>query len=96
MIWLTAVVGMEQHTAQAINLLYFLPTAAAALFVHTKRKNITWGATIPAAISGCIFAGIFAWTATKMDVSLLRKLFGGFLLIIGTMEIFRKTGKDQK
>lgn len=94
MIWLTAVAGMEQHVAQSINLLYFLPTAAAALFVHAKRKNIAWRATIPAAIPGCVLAGTFAWIATKMDVSLLRKLFGAFLLIIGVMEIFRKTGKD--
>ena len=95
MIWLTAVAGMEQHAAQTINLMYFLPTAAAALLVHAKRRNIDWKATFPAVLSGCIFAGFFAWIATKMNISLLRKLFGGFLLIIGTMETFKRTGKDR-
>ena len=34
MVWMTAVVSLEQQTAQGINLLYFLPTAACALFFH--------------------------------------------------------------
>lgn len=96
MIWLTAVVGMEQRAAQSINLLYFLPTAVAALVVHAKRRCISWNVTIPAAIFGCIFAGIFAWIATRLDVALLRKLFGAFLLVVGTMELFKKTEMDQK
>lgn len=96
MIWLTAAVGMDQRAAQSINLLYFLPTAVASLVVHTKRRCVSWNATIPAVIFGCIFAAIFAWIATKLDVSLLRKLFGAFLLIVGTIELFKKTGKDHE
>ena len=95
MIWMTAAAGMEQTTAQGINLLYFLPTAAAALLFHIKKKCICWQAVIPAALFGCVSAGIFAFVATKMDVSLLRRLFGLFLLAVGTMELFKKTGNDQ-
>ena len=34
---MTLFFGVEQRTAQAINLLYFLPTAGISLFAH--RKN---------------------------------------------------------
>lgn len=95
MIWMTAIAGLEQTAAQSINLLYFLPTAAAALFFHIRKNCICWQAVIPAVIFGSISAAVFAFLATKIDVSLLRKLFGGFLLVIGTMELFKKTGKDQ-
>ena len=96
MVWLTAVAGVEQTAAQGINLLFFLPTAGAALIFHIKRKCVCWNAVIPAIIFGCVTAAAFATLAANIDVTLLRKLFGGFLLIIGVTEILKKNGKDQK
>lgn len=90
MVWLTAVVAMDQKTAQGINLLYFLPTSLGALIFHIKNKMICWKAVIPAALCGCVTAALAAWLASCMDVSLLRKLFGGFLLVVGVMEFFKK------
>ena len=40
MVWMTAVLSMEQKAAQGINLLYFLPTAAAALIFHSTRTTV--------------------------------------------------------
>ena len=37
LVYLTAVAGVEQHQAQGINLLYFLPAAAMALPGHWKN-----------------------------------------------------------
>ena len=51
MVWMTAVLSMEQKTAQGVNLLYFLPTAAAALIFHAKNRMVEWRAVIPAAIA---------------------------------------------
>ena len=90
MVWLTAVVAMDQKTAQGINLLYFLPTSLGALIFHIKNKMICWKSVIPAALCGCVTAALAAWLASSMDVSLLRKLFGGFLLVVGVMEFFKK------
>lgn len=36
MVWMTAVLSMEQRAAQGVNLLYFLPCAACALIFHIK------------------------------------------------------------
>ena len=37
LLYLTAFAGVEQHLAQGINLVYFLPAAAAALPAHFKN-----------------------------------------------------------
>ena len=89
MVWLTAVLGLEQRTAQGINLLYFLPTALASLFFHIKNRYVDWHAAIPAAICGCAAAVLGAILAQRIDTEILRKLFGTFLLIVAVME-FKK------
>lgn len=38
---MTLFFGVEQRTAQAINLLYFLPTAGISLFAHRKTDIST-------------------------------------------------------
>ena len=90
MVWMTAVLSMEQKTAQGINLLYFLPTAAAALIFHTKNRLIEWKAVVPAALAGCAAAVPGALLAASLEMELLRKLFGGFLIAVGLVEIFCK------
>lgn len=90
MVWMTAVLSMEQRTAQAINLLFFLPTAATSLFFHVKGKQIEWSAAIPAIAAGLVTAAVTAWLASSLDAGLLRKIFGVFLLFVGVTELFKK------
>ena len=40
MIYLTAFAAFPQKIAQSINLLYFIPTAAAALILHSKHHQL--------------------------------------------------------
>ena len=91
MVWMTAIAALDQKTAQGINLLYFIPTSIAALIFHIKNHMVAWEAVIPAAICGCVTAGLSAWVAATLDVGLLRKLFGGFLLVVGVLEFFKKS-----
>ncbi len=93
MVWMTAVLQMEQRTAQAINLLFFLPTAAASWIFHVKSGPVAWTANVPAALAGLATAALSAWVATMIDAALLRKVFGVFLLFVGVSEIFRKPKK---
>ena len=90
MIYLTGFAGMAQKTAQGINLLYFLPTAAAALLIHSKNRQVEWKAVLPAAICGCLTAGILSMAAMHMELDLLRRLFGGFLILTGIAELRKK------
>ena len=87
LIYMTSFAGVEQNLAQGINLLYFLPTAATALPAHVKNGYIENAALLPAILAGTALA---AWAATAMEVGMLRKCFGVFLLVIGVRELFRK------
>lgn len=90
MVYLTAILSMPQKEAQGINLLYFLPTAAAALILHRKNRYLEKPVILPAVIAGCISAALFSFLAMYLDTGLLKKLFGGFLIITGLTEVFKK------
>lgn len=95
MVWMTAVMGIAQKSAQGINLLYFLPTAACALLFHIKNRLIRPHIVLPAILAGCVCAAGAAALATAMDTGLLRRLFGGFLVIVGLTELF-SSQRDRK
>ncbi len=87
-LWMTAVVGIGQAQAGGVNLLYFTACALPAIFGHIKnglieRKAVLWCTLfgVPACIAGALLAA-------GMDMGLLRRLFGGFILVIGLRELF--------
>lgn len=88
LVYMTAFAGVEQRLAQGINLLYFLPAALLALPAHIKNGYIETRALLPAISAGLVCAALAAWIATGLEVTLLRKLFGGFLIVIGVSELF--------
>ena len=75
--------GVDQVTAQGINLLYFLPTAGAGLLFHRKNGLLDKQVIRHAVPMGILTAAAAAWLATAMDTQLLRKPFGLFLLFTG-------------
>lgn len=88
LVYMTTFAGLDQHLAQGINLLYFLPAGLMALPAHVRNGYIRKDALLPAIGAGLVCAGLGAWVATAMDVALLRKLFGGFLVVVGLRELF--------
>ena len=93
LIYMTSFAGLGQNMAQGINLLYFLPTAATALFYHKKNGYLKKEAALPAILCGLAGTALAAWLATSLDVVILRKCFGVFLLFVGLHELFRKKAK---
>lgn len=90
LIYMTSFAGLDQRLAQGVNLLYFLPTAAAALPAHLKNGYVEKRALLPAILAGLAAAALASWAATALDVALLRKCFGVFLLYTGARELLRK------
>lgn len=95
---------MDQHYAQATNLIFFIPTSITAIISVIKNKLIIWKIGIPIAISGIIGATIGAQISMSMEVKILKKTFGIFLAIIAIYEsyslikkyIFNKTANTNK
>ena len=95
-LWLTIILGVPQNTARIINLLFFIPSALIACCFRWRQGNLNWKVLLPAIISGCITAGLFSILGAKMDTTLLKKLFGGLLLLTGLREISYKPKKTQR
>ena len=92
---MTLLLGVDHRTAQGINLLFFLPTAAAALFCHADHGYLNKPILKSAIPAGIVAAFIGAWISTALDVNVLRKPFGVFLLIAGVSLIWPKK-KEKK
>ena len=79
---LTIIFGVEQHVAQATNLIAFLPMAFFTLSIHKKNGLLkTEGLSfivIPALLTS-IAAG---FTAALLPSVVLKKLFGAFLAVL--------------
>ena len=96
LVYMTLVAGEEQTLAQGINLLYFLPAALLALPAHRKNGYIERKALLPAISAGLVCAGAAAWAATAVDVGLLRRCFGVFLVFVGLWEwMGKEKGADR-
>jgi uncharacterized membrane protein YfcA len=88
LLWLTAVLNMPQPEARAINLLFFIPTALISSFFHRRKGTLNLKTVSPAMISGCLFAALGSWLSKRLDVGLLRKMFGFLLIATGIRELF--------
>jgi len=85
---LTLLLGFEQKTAQGINLLYFIPTGAVALWVHFKNRSVEFKTGWPIAAFGIISAVAGAFLAGIIPSAILRRIFAFLVIFIGINEIF--------
>lgn len=95
-IYLTFFAGFTQLEAQGINLVYFIPVALLSVIIHTKNKLISWKKILPALVTGTALAAAGAWAAAFIGSDMLKKIFGGFILIIGIKELLFKGEKQQQ
>lgn len=84
---LTLFTGTEQHVAQAINLIAFVPMSVAALVVHIKNKLVDfryllWVA-LPAVAASIPAALIVKFVGGKS----LSRYFGIFLAVLGVYQL---------
>lgn len=85
---LSFITGVEQHIAQATNLIFFIPTSIVAIIVNLKNKNIDIKLGILISVFGILGAIIGANISIHTDVKVLKKCFGIFLAIITINEIY--------
>ena len=94
--YLTLFAGTEQKTAQGINLLFFLPCALLSVVYYSKKGVIHIKDVVPYIIFGLVgaLAGYFLFNF--VSPSMLTKLFGGFLVLLGLKELFFKDIKKKE
>lgn len=85
---LSIFMNLDQHVAQATNLIFFIPTAITSVIIGIKNKNINVKEAWLIVVSGIVGAIISANISSNLNVKILRKMFGAFLLIIAIYEIY--------
>ena len=96
LVCMTIFFGVDQRTAQAINLLYFLPTAGVSLFAHRKNGYLDRAILRAAIPIGTLCALAAAFLTTTLDSGVFRRPFGLFLLYAGLSILFEKPKKGKK
>lgn len=97
-LYLTLIAGFPQPEAQALNLLFFLLSAGAALLLHIRERRIPPRVVLFLAACAVPGALIGSYLVRVLDPTLIRKLFGGMLVITGLPVLLgnTKTPRRQK
>ncbi len=95
---LTIFFEVNQHVAQAINLISFIPMAIVAVILHAKNRLIDFkgiGIIIGVGILTSLLGSVLAKNV-KGDI--LSRIFGGFLIILALIQLifFFKKQKTNK
>lgn len=85
---MTLLLGVPQQTAQSINLLFFLPSAAVALQYYRRCGYLQPRLLRILLPAGMIAAAAATWLVGGIDTDLLRRPFG-ILLLLAAIRLLR-------
>lgn len=90
LLFMTGLMEVPQLTAQYINLLYFIPTAAAGVALHIKNGYVdkrSFGWCAAGGVAGALAGSVLA---TGLDAGRLRGYFHWMLLLLGLWQLLEK------
>lgn len=88
--------SVGQHSAQAANLISFIPMAVVALIIHFKNKLIIYKDLLKIIIPGLICCIVGCYLARAISGELLKKIFGGFLILLSILQVIMGFSNDKK
>ena len=92
---LTILLNTPQHTAQALNLAAFLPMSFFALITHIRHKKVNFRIALIMAAGGAAGAILGAIAANILNAAVLKKCFGGFLILLAAVRIYKKIKQNK-
>ncbi|MDR0879466.1 MAG: sulfite exporter TauE/SafE family protein [Clostridioides sp.] len=81
--------GVNTKIAQSVNLLSSIPMTIIALAVHVKNKNVVYNLVIPIVLFGIVGAMAGSILSAQLDATILKKLFGVLLMLVGVLEVVK-------
>lgn len=88
LLYLSFFSSLTQPQMQSVNLLLFLPAAVISLLIHRKNGLIDTAFLKPCLLGGIIGGIGGSLLSNNLNLDLLKKGFGVFLLLIGIRELF--------
>ncbi len=83
---LTLLLSVDQHAAQGVNMLAFIPAAVAALIIHYRAGRLRLKESLPIMIAGLAGAAGGALLAVWISGQWLRRMFGVFLIALSIVQ----------
>lgn len=93
---LTIFLGVEQHAAQAANLIAFLPMALLSLKIHSGNGLVRARGALPVIVPAVILSAASAVSAAYIPSDMLRRLFGAFLIALAAKQVYDMRGLINK
>lgn len=96
---LTLAAGLEQHLAQSVNLIAFIPMSIVALTIHKKNGYVMFGKSAHFVILAAIGAVGGSFLAKYSGGFVLKACYGAFLIALGiyqTVKAVRTALKKRK
>lgn len=84
---------VSQHTAQASNLISFIPMAIVALIIHLRNGLVEFKKIMFIILPGVITCIVGCYLARAISGDLLKRLFGGFLLLLSIFQFVTEIKK---
>ena len=84
---LSILLGVNQHVAQGVNLISFIPMSVLALIIHLKNKLVDFKWLLYLVLPGVVTCVVGCYLARAMGAELLRRCFGGFLLVLSIFQL---------
>lgn len=88
---LVFIFGMSQHEAQGTSLAFMLPPVGIlATWNYWKEGHVNWKVALVLSLTFVVGAWLGSHFSINMSDKMLRKLFGGLMIIIALKMIFTK------
>ena len=95
-VFLTLFADTPQISAQGINLAFFLFSSGAAMLYHVGKRRISFSVIALVAAAGLLGAIPGTYAALVLPEKLVRYLFGGMLVLSGTVSLFKREKPRKK
>ena len=95
-IYLTLCRNYPQVLAQGTNLIFFLCSVAASIFIHTKKRKIEIKQVLTMALFGIAGTLATSYLANMIDPKIPRIILGVLLIVSGTVTIIKSFKKNNK
>ena len=89
-IYLVNILALPQKQAQGINLIFFIPCALLSVITYQKHGMLKIRRTLPITAFAILGSVVGFIILNYIPAFILSKLFGGFLLVFGVWQMFKK------
>lgn len=84
---LTLFTATDQHLAQAVNLIAFIPMSAVALIIHIKNKLVEFRFVLITALPAVTASVLASLLSKRVEGDALGMYFGIFLMCLGVYQL---------